>query len=56
MMEDVECGVSLKAFEHITCSVDGQERGNLDMWSVAREKGMYMYMRVAGHMAMAYHI
>ena len=42
-MEDVEGGVSLQTFEHVTCSVDGQQRGNLNMWSVVSEYKSFIY-------------
>ena len=37
VMKDIECGMSFQTFEHVTGSIDGQQCGNLDMWSVVWE-------------------
>lgn len=44
-MENVEGGVSFQTFEHVSCSVDGQQCGNLNMWSVVSEDDSLMYTK-----------
>ena len=49
MMENVERRVSFQTFEHVSCSVDSQQRGNLNMWSVVLEYDslmLYMHTKV----------